>query len=198
MRCLTKTNLKNMMTFKYLIFFILLNIFISSWATAANTIETNTISVFNNSPIVNLFGLARPDYSTHKPLRSLTLRAQYELTNYISSTAKNADVFFIDGETLSLRHSIQYQYSSNLQLSVSIPWIKHSGGNADQFIYNFHDLLQLPQNGRTEANEDDIRWRLIHKGQTLLSVNDKQSAWGDTSITAQLTPATNPSVRWTL
>lgn len=196
MRSLTKTNLKYMTTFPYLIFFMLLNFFLSSFATAGQSIDTNTITVFNNSPIVNLVALSRPDFATQKPPKSFTFRAQYEITNYISSTAKNADVLFIDGETLTLRHSISYQFNPGLQLAISIPWIKHSGGMADQFIYNFHDILQLPQNGRTEANEDDIRWRLIHEGQTLLSVQDTLSGWGDISITAQLTPPDSPSVRW--
>lgn len=176
---------------------MLLNFFINSFATAAQTIDTDTITVFNNSPVVNLFGISRPDYSTQKAQESLTIRAQYELTNYISSTAKNDDVLFIDGETLTLRHAFSYQLTPDLQIGLSIPWIKHSGGITDEFIYNFHDILQLPQNGRTEANEDDLRWRLIHDGQTLLSVNDKLSGWGDISITAQLTPPDSPSVRWT-
>lgn len=163
---------------------------------AGQTFETDTITVFNNGPIVNLFAFSRPDFYIPKPDKSSTIRAQYELTNYISSTSKNGDIFVIDGETLTLRHSLSYQLNSQIQLGFSIPWIRHSGGVADSFIYDFHDLLQLPQNGRKENNENDIRWRLVHESQALLSVDDNLSGWGDLSITAQLIPQGRPSARW--
>jgi hypothetical protein len=184
---------------KYLFFMsLLLAALYSSRATAqANSFETATITLFNNGPVMNLIALSRPDFMPASPAKSVTLRAQYELTNYISSTAKGPDVFYIDGETLTLRHTLSYQIDDALQIGFSIPWIEHSGGMADQFIFDFHDIFQLPQNGRTESNEDDLRWRLLHNGERLLRVDDRLSGWGDLSITAQLTPSSKPSARWT-
>lgn len=170
---------------------------LSRLGSAAQTFETDTITLFNNGPVMNLFAVSRPDFITTKPAKSSTIRAQYELTNYISSTAKDADLLFIDGETLTLRHSYRFQYNNHIQLGFSIPWIRHSGGIADSFIFDFHDLLQLPQNGRKENNEYDIRWRLSHDNQILIDIDDNLSGWGDLSITAQLTPQDTPSARWT-
>lgn len=164
---------------------------------SANYFETNSIHLSNNGPITNLFSLARPDIIPNKALASLSFSTQLELTNYISSTIKTRDEFYIDGETWTYRNSLHYQLKSNLIISASIPWVKHSGGISDSFIYNFHDIFQLPQNGRRQNNEDKIRWILNRDGKTLVNIDDDLSAWGDLSITAQLTPEHSPSVRWT-
>ena len=188
--------MKNMKPAPYQTIFLVISIFLSCHSHAGQTFETDTITLFNNGPVVNLFAFSRPDHITSKANSSSTFRAQYELTNYISSTVKSDDVFSIDGETLSLRHSYRYQLNEQVQLGFSIPWIRHSGGAADSFIYDFHDLLQLPQNGRTETNENTIRWRLLHRGESLIAIDDNLNGWGDLSITAQLTPQSKPSARW--
>ncbi len=184
-----------MKTYSYLLG-LLLNFSLLT-CTYAQALETETISFFNNGPVANLFAVARPDFYQPIPEKQLRYHLQFELSNYISSTNKNDDLFYIDGETAILRQTWRFQYNEQLQFGFSIPWMRHSGGHADAFIYSFHDILQLPQNGRKKENEDQILWRLRHQGDLLLGVDDNLSGWGDVSITAQLTPSESSSVSWT-
>jgi hypothetical protein len=174
----------------------LLFILCVSKSNCAEFFETNSINLFNNGPILNLFSFSRPDVAENKIKKSLTLRSQFELSNYISSSSKSGDQYLIDGENWTLRNTLSYQISSNFMVSASLPWIKHTGGRSDSFIYKFHDIFQLPQNGRRSNNENNFRWVLNNDGQTLLELDNEVSAWGDLSITAQLTPQNSPSVRW--
>lgn len=176
-----------------LIFF---SIVLSYKANSAEFFSTESIQLTNSGPVLNLFNFARPDILESKPVNSITLKTQFELSNYISSTSKNGDVFYIDGETWVFRNTLNYQVSSNLNISASLPWIKHSGGKSDSFIFKFHDIFQLPQNGRKSNKEDKLRWILNKDGKTLLTLDNEASDWGDLSITAQLTSQHNPSVRW--
>lgn len=164
---------------------------------AANVLKTDTIEISNNGPVANLFHLARPDFVQHTDVKRTTFRSQLEITNYISSTIKEKDQFYIDGETLAFRNTLRYQFSRNLIISASLPWISHDGGFTDSFIFNFHDILQLPQNGRRQENEDDIRWILNRDGTNLIDINQRQVDFGDLSITARLTPESSPSAQWT-
>tara|TARA_R110001592_G_scaffold91754_3_gene268239 strand:+ start:29662 stop:30717 length:1056 start_codon:yes stop_codon:yes gene_type:complete len=170
-------------------------IFVSN-SYSADFFQTNSIKLFNNGPILNLFNFSRPDIIVNKEVNAITLDTQFELSNYISSTSKNGDQFYIDGENWVLRNTLSYQVYPNFIVSASIPWIKHTGGKSDSFIYKFHDIFQLPQNGRQSNNENDFRWILINDGETLLDIDNGNSAWGDLSITGQLTPQNSPSVRW--
>jgi hypothetical protein len=176
--------------------FILFCVFFSCKLHSAEFFKTNTINFLNNGPILNLFHFSRPDIIENTKQGSFTLNSQFELTNYISSTSKQGDVLYIDGENWVLRNTLSYQASSNFIIAASIPWIKHTGGKSDSFIYKFHDIFQLPQNGRTQDNQDKLRWILNKDGKTLLDLDNELSAWGDLSITGQLTPSDSPSVRW--
>ena len=175
---------------------VMLCVFLTSNSNSAEFFQADSINLYNNGPIINLFHFSRPDIIKNSRNGSLTLRSQFELTNYISSTSKNGDQLYIDGESWIFRNTLSYQASSNLLISASIPWIKHTGGKSDSFIFKFHDLLQLPQNGRTKENQDDLRWILNKDGKTLLNVDSELLGWGDLSITAQLTPQDAPSVKW--
>jgi hypothetical protein len=184
------------MFYHHILIASLLFILFVSKSHCAEFFETNSINLFNNGPVLNLFSFSRPDVAENKIKNSLTLRSQFELSNYISSSSKNGDQFFIDGENWTLRNTLIYQISSNFNISASLPWIKHTGGKSDSFIYKFHDIFQLPQNGRRSNNEDNLLWILRKDGQTLLELDNEVSAWGDLSITALLTPQNTPSVRW--
>tara|TARA_R110001592_G_scaffold138511_4_gene357683 strand:+ start:74617 stop:75636 length:1020 start_codon:yes stop_codon:yes gene_type:complete len=176
--------------------FLFLFLFLVNESNSAEFFQTKSISVFNNGPVLNLFNFSRPDIIENQEQDSTSLNTQFELSNYISSSNKNGDQFYIDGESWAIRNTLSYQLTQNFIVSASIPWIKHSGGRSDNLIYKFHDILQLPQNGRRANNENDFRWILIKDGETLLDINNEHSAWGDLSITGQLTPQNTPSVRW--
>tara|TARA_R110002049_G_scaffold3884_2_gene28369 strand:+ start:2447 stop:3460 length:1014 start_codon:yes stop_codon:yes gene_type:complete len=169
---------------------------LTSNANSAEFFLTDSISLLNNGPILNLFQFSRPDIIENRREGSFTLNSKFELSNYISSTSKNGDQLYIDGESWIFRNTLSYQASSNFIISASLPWIKHTGGKSDSFIYNFHDLLQLPQNGRTKDNQNDLRWILNKDGKTLLNVDSELLGWGGLSITGQLTPRDAPSVKW--
>lgn len=178
----------------YLITFLC--ILFTNKSNSADYFSTDSVYLFNNGPVLSLLNFVRPDIVENKPKGSITLRSQFELSNYISSTSKNGDQFYIDGESWVLRNTLNYQLSSNFKILATLPWIKHNGGKSDSFIYKFHDLFQLPQNGRKANNENELRWILNKDSQSLLNVEDELSAWGDLSITAQLTPEDSPSVSW--
>lgn len=169
---------------------------LSSNTNSAEFFLTDSINLRNNGPILNLFHFSRPDIITNKPANTYTLNSKLELSNYISSTSKNGDQLYIDGESWIFRNTLSYQASSNLIISASLPWIKHTGGKSDSFIYKFHELFQLPQNGRTTDNQDELRWILNKDGKTLLNLDSELLGWGDLSITTQLTPQNAPSVKW--
>jgi hypothetical protein len=169
---------------------------VSTMTYSAEYFETESINFYNSGPILSLFSFIRPEALSNKEIGTFTYKNQLSLSNYISSTSKDGDQFFIDGESWVLRNTLNYQLSANFLISASLPWLKHSGGISDNFIYNFHDIFQLPQNGRRKENNDDIRWILNSDGVNLLNVEDELSAWGDLSITGQLTSQVTPSLKW--
>ena len=155
---------------------------------AAEIFKSETIQVENRSPVVQLFSLARPDYTLNKKTNTVHLKSRVELVNYLSQTKKGNEYFFIDGETLIATNTFQHQISNNFIMHVNIPWLRHSTGIADNFIYDFHELFKLPQNGRTNQSNGQLSWILSKDNNRVLSVNDTKSGLGDIQIKLSWTP----------
>jgi len=155
---------------------------------AAEIFKSETIQVENRSPVVQLFSLARPDYTLNKKKNTVQLKSRVELVNYLSQTKKGNEYFFIDGETLIATNTIQHQITNNFIMHLNVPWLRHSTGIADNFIYDFHELFKLPQNGRTNQSNDQLSWILSKDNNRVLSVNDTKSGLGDIQIKLSWTP----------
>jgi len=169
-------------------FFLLIFSILFQKIHAAEIFNSETIVVENRSPIIQLFSLSRPDYTLQKLTNTTHWKSRFELTNYFSTNQKENEILFIDGETWTITNTFQHQLSSNFILNVNIPWLKHSEGVLDHFIYSFHELFQLPQNGRTNTNYDLVTWNLrTNDSQTILIKEDK-SGIGDIQVKLSWNP----------
>jgi len=171
------------------LFFITTTIQFNS-LSAAEVFNAETIKVENRSPIIQLFSLSRPDYTLNKKANTMHLNSRVELINYLSETKKDNEYFFVDGETLVVTNTFQHQVSNNFIVHLKIPWLRHSEGIADNFIYDFHELFKLPQNGRSDQNNNQLSWVLSKNDNRSISVNDNMSGLGDIKVKLSWTPDT--------
>jgi len=178
------------------LFFIATTIQFNS-LNAAEVFNTETIKVENRSPVVQLFSLSRPDYTPNNKTNTMHLKSRVELINYLSQTKKDNEYFFVDGETLVATNTFQHQISNKFIMHVNIPWLRHSKGIADDFIYDFHELFQFPQNGRTDQNNNQLSWILSKNDNRSISVNDNMSGLGDIQVKLSWTPETSENTQIT-
>lgn len=180
--------------------FLLLSALGSTWSQqsqAAEIFNTETISVENRSPVIQLFSLSRPDYSIPDQQGEYRWKPRLELTNYLSATRKQNDFFLIDGETWIVSNTLQYQLSDQTNLQFILPWLRHNAGVADRFIYDFHKIFALPQNGRDQLDNDAMSWVLNVNNSEVLTLNDAQSGIGDVRIKLSWSPESLPDTHIT-
>jgi hypothetical protein len=168
----------------------------SDHAHAAETFLTDTLPVENNSPVIQLLAIPRADFYLNSKPATIVWKPRFELTNYISYTAKNGDSIFIDGETWEVKNRFQYQLSSNTLLAISLPWKKHTGGISDRLIYHFHDTLALPQNGRSDNHHDRLQWVITSDGKQILGLDSPVSDFGDTEIQYSWSPVNDANTQF--
>jgi len=164
---------------------------------AAEVFNSETIQTENRSPVIQLFSLSRPDYTLNKKTNSMHLKSRVELINYLSQTKKDNEYFFIDGETLVATNTFQHQISNNFIMHLNVPWLRHSKGIADNFIFEFHELFQLPQNGRTKQDRDQVSWVLNKDNDRAILVNDNMSGLGDIQVKLSWTPEASENTQIT-
>lgn len=185
---ITKHALPSISFIKNKIYIILVAIISISPSNAAEVYRTATIDVTNLSPVIQLFALTQPDFYLNHKTNTTHLKSRLELINYLSQTNKGDEYFFIDGETLIATNTYQQQLSDNSIFHLSIPWISHNKGVADSFIYNFHELFQLPQNGRSNERENQLDWVLRKNNANVINLRNHQSGIGDIRLKLSWTP----------
>lgn len=150
--------------------------FISSSADAS--FGTQSLEVQNRTPYVHLFHPARADVTDPLEDGEYEYAAQAEVASYISLHRDQDETFFIDGETLILTQSIALKIQDT-DVRVSLPWLRHGRGKLDRLIYDFHDILKMPQNGRSDERHDELLWHLSKNGETIHRLEQVESGLGD-------------------
>ena len=159
--------------------FLLLFVSLFQNSRAGEIFTTETVFSENRSPVIQLFSLSRPDYTVFKKRNTSVFKSRIELINYFSTNRKEGEFFAIDGETWLVSNAFQFQVTENVSLNLNVPWLRHSEGKADHFIYAFHDLFQLPQNGRSDKFHNRILWNLSTDKDQVILLNEQKSGIGD-------------------
>lgn len=92
-----------------------------------------------------------PESATLLSPDTVLLRSSVAVSNTIN---RESDSFLIDSEDRTLNLSIGYGLSEKVELRAELPVVWRGGGVFDSFIFNWHELLSLPQGPRDDR---DIR-----------------------------------------
>ena len=134
---------------------------------------------FNQSPIIQIHGL--PAIGSAKVLSAD--RSRYRLTtditnNYTAKQRGGEDVLF-DGETRRITFSYNEGAGKDVEWGIRIPYVSHDRGSLDSFIEGWHDTFGLPQDGRDEAPRNQLTYRYVRNGNTLLNLTGFTEGLGD-------------------
>lgn len=149
---------------------------------AAATFTATSLVIENRTPILATSSILKPDVVTLPAAGAFEGATRAELINYLSAGNSGLNGYYIDGETWQVTQSLSMGVSDNGAVTLELPWLKHHEGISDHFIYHFHDVLQLPQNGRTPNRHDLQAWDLRVNGETILRFEDNHSGLGDVRL----------------
>jgi len=116
-------------------------------------------------------------------------KGRYEISIYNSWTNRWNDTpsFLLDLEAVQNNFGFAIGVGQHIELGLSIPIISRTGGHLDRMITDFHDLLHINQEGRTDYpyNSMIVEYYNTATGQwtVLLNNNDRGTVLGDASLT---------------
>ncbi len=166
-----------------IIFFITLLIPVYS----AKGTEIRAFHNINQLPFKQIFGLPSLDnYPLTEPGK-LRLNVITNISNTYDASIGTHDVLLTDIETLRSTLILSYAVLNNLQLGIEVPYIRHNGGFLDDFIYDWHDFFNMPQNGRTKTNSDQLQVQYLSTSGASFSLTDSGGAVGDIRINSAYT-----------
>lgn len=161
---------------KYQLIVLSLAIVFPCQAQSTDSAAFNTV---NLNPMIQIFGLPSLANQTLDNKGTFKIELEQQVANYQSRSTLNSESLTLDGETWRTNISLAAAVTDKTELSVSIPYIRHSAGYMDDLIYDWHDLFGMPQGERTEDSNDNFDIQYIYAGKSQARLASPSSGIGD-------------------
>jgi hypothetical protein len=145
---------------------------------------------FNQSPLIQIYGLPALGESRVLGPEESILAVHLQIANHFTGASNSTENLSLDGETRRLTLHWRQGLSGSGEWGFELPHVTHNGGFLDMSIEEFHDILDLPQNGRTDLSRNRIDFRYARQGVNLVNLNHAVSGVGDVRLFAGIPVAT--------
>ncbi len=150
---------------------------------AADVNEIMPFGTFNQSPLVQIYGLPHDTSAEITHAGSFRVTLNQDLSSNYTSTSTDREQIVLDGEAYRAAIVARYGIAPRCEVGVEIPYISQGGGFLDSFIIDWHNAFGLSQGGRDEAPKSRILYSYRKDGVQKLLVDRFGSGIGDISLT---------------
>ncbi len=152
---------------------------------AAEAPISDAFPLRNHNPFLQVYGL--PTFQTHELVAEgkIDVGLSYDVANDADDADRLGERLIIDAESQVLNLSIRRRFGERFEFGIDVPWVRHSGGYLDSVIFNFHDLVGLPNSNR-DGPDDQYRLFFEQQGTVLFDTDVPTSGIGDVQVTAAM------------
>lgn len=137
---------------------------------------------FNQAPLIQIFGLPALGEARILPEGESKLSVHLQIANHFTGGANSSEAISLDGETRRLTLQWRQGLTQNREWGLELPHVSHNGGFLDRSIEEFHDVFDMPQNGRTDLSRNRIDYRYSRNGVDLVNLAQAVSGVGDVRL----------------
>lgn len=148
--------------------------------------EQLPFDTFNQSPLVQIYGLPGLGSARVLPTGATRVGLVYEAANHVVNAINGAERLELDGETHRTTLRIFRGVGRSAEIGIDLPHVSHSGGFLDAFIEDWHDAFGLPQNGRDVMAHNQLAFRYTRDGTDRVRITRATAGLGDARIGAAL------------
>lgn len=150
---------------------------------AAADMEITPFTTFNQSPLVQIYGIPHDTGADIVPPRTFRVSLNQDLSSNYTVNSNVREKVTLDGEIWRLAFAARYGVAPRVEVGIEIPYIIQGGGFLDSFIVNWHNIFGLPQGDRDSAAKGHLRYRYSKDGIQTLQMDRSGSGIGDISLT---------------
>lgn len=140
------------------------------------------LSVRNAEPLNTLFLQAHPASACVLAEGHKRIQLNLDIINHLLFDRSAGSRFEQDFEIQRLTVMYAQGVGDGVQVAVFLPLLARNGGILDEIINIWHRWFGLKGGGRANYRNYQIHERLIHNGQTLVSLNSSAIGTGDVTI----------------
>jgi hypothetical protein len=154
---------------------------------SARASEIRAFHNINQLPFKQIFGLPSLDNCPLTEVGQLRATLISNISNTFDNSTGTNDTIETDVETLRTSLTVSYAVRDNWQLGIEVPYVRHSSGFLDDFIYDWHDFFSIEQNGRTKYSSDQIRINYFSTNGASFTLSESSGDIGDIRINSTYT-----------
>jgi hypothetical protein len=158
------------------------------------TVYASEIRAFHNInqlPFKQIFGLPSLDNSPLTETGKWRIGVITNISNTFDVSVTSNEQIATDVETLRASLVFSYAVRNNWQLGIEVPYVRNSGGFLDDFIYDWHDFFNMPQNGRTKDHSDRLQISYLSPTGTSFVMSESGGDISDIRINSAYTKPWN-------
>ncbi|HKJ20247.1 MAG TPA: DUF3187 family protein, partial [Woeseiaceae bacterium] len=149
----------------------------------AEDYRADSFPIRNHNPFLQIFGL--PTFQTGELVEPgrLEFGISYDMANDADDADRLTERLVIDVESHVLSLSLRRRVGERFELGIDVPYVRHSEGFLDSVIYNFHNLVGLPNSTR-DGPDDQYQLSFEREGAVLFDSSTPISGLGDIQLSA--------------
>ena len=139
----------------------------------------------NHNPFLQIYGL--PVFQTSELVEpgGVDFGISYDVANDADDADRLGERLVIDSESHVLNLSLRRRIGERFEVRVDVPYIRHSGGSFDSAIFDFHNLVGLPNSNR-DGPKDQFRLFFERQGVVLFDTSSPTSGVGDVQLSVAM------------
>ena len=159
----------------------------SSGVSALEHWRNQPLPTSNRNPLVQVHDIPEATGALTAPKDQFLWSSTFDMASISSedlnslppTNAQSNESLLLDGETYRAAFKLRYGLSEQSDLSITLPFIAHSGGFADNAISGWHKTFGLPDGNRANRADNTLDYRYQRNGQNLLEINQSTKGLGD-------------------
>lgn len=152
-------------------------------ASAASATEDELFYTFNQSPLVQIYGLPAMGSAVVLAPGQRRFQVAYEIANTLIAENRRDEFLVLDGESRRLTMRFAFSPRPGTELGLEVPYVSYDGGFLDSFIENWHNAFGLPNGDRDRFPQDSLTYYYRRGSEALVDITTPASGIGDVRLT---------------
>lgn len=148
----------------------------------AFSVEIEPFRTFNQSPLVQIYGLPAAEPATTMPAGRFGTRFSVDVAKDFAIDQKGDEAITLDGETYRITLAGRYGLTDRIEIGIGLPYLVETGGILGTPVEWFHHVFGLAQNGRDQVPRNRLLFAYTRNGVERLKIHQGNEGFGDVRL----------------
>lgn len=158
-------------------------LFLSLYVVCQSAVS-GPLAIADRSSFSRLQGLPIPLQGHVLAHKEFKQQVSFALSSQFATDRASNEYVLVDSELAELHYYARYGLTERLELTLDLPYLSQSGGVFDQSIEQFHSLFGMPNGGRHQLPQNQLRYEL-RADDTIFEYRQNSSGLTDIGIGAR-------------